>query len=216
MLLKNVRPLNNTCRPMTDQSLTKDPAGSMRVLIAAGAGSRNNGTLFNHDFIKPNVFFFYRFLFSFLKQKRIRSVLLVLLWMKRKKVTSRILPLLLLSVAPTTSAKKTWMSRRISFPIASQYRCDILPPDVHRAIKPLFFSREFVVGSRKTLSFEVRLVNHGEPSYLTTIEIQLPIYTNLKRTPADLCQKPSIGFSDELIYSCQLRVNPLKRAKTVR
>lgn len=181
-------------------------------MLAAGTTVRFSITIS----LNQTFFFFYRFLFSFLKQKRIRSVLLVLLWMKRKKVTSRILPLLLLSVAPTTSAKKTWMSRRISFPIASQYRCDILPPDVHRAIKPLFFSREFVVGSRKTLSFEVRLVNHGEPSYLTTIEIQLPIYTNLKRTPADLCQKPSIGFSDELIYSCQLRVNPLKRAKTVR
>jgi hypothetical protein len=81
-------------------------------------------------------------------------------------------------------------------------------------IKPIF-SRELVVGAQNTISFEVRLVNYGEPSYLTTLEIQLPSYTNLKRTPADLCQKPSFASSEELMYSCQLRVNPLKQAKTV-
>lgn len=43
-LLKNVRPMNNSCLAMTDQSLTKDPAGSMHILIAGASGRRKNGT----------------------------------------------------------------------------------------------------------------------------------------------------------------------------
>lgn len=166
MLLKNVRPLNNTCRPMTDQSLTKDPAGSMRVLIAGGAGSRDN----------------------------------------EKDTFCATCPVV-------DETQKSYVENSAAF--TSECGSDnICQEDLDVEANFISDSKEFVVGSRKTLSFEVRLVNHGEPSYLTTIEIQLPIYTNLKRTPADLCQKPSIGFSDELIYSCQLRVNPLKRAKT--
>lgn len=106
------------------------------------------------------------------------------------------------------------LGSRGEFHLQSQVSTIFLFSEALQVIKPIS-SRELVIGSKSTISFEVRLVNHGEPSYLTTLDIQLPSYTNLKRTPADLCQKPSFASSEELIYSCQLRVNPLKRAKTV-
>lgn len=73
--------------------------------------------------------------------------------------------------------------------------------------------RELVIGSKNILSFVVKVVNHGEPSYVTTLDIHLPSHTNLKLT--NLCKTLSFSTSEEQLYSCQLQVNPLRQGKSV-
>lgn len=71
------------------------------------------------------------------------------------------------------------------------------------------------MGNKKAVWFQVTLVNYGEPSYVTTLDIYLSSYIALKRTPASLCQTKSFTSGDEQAYSCHLRINPLKSGKTV-
>lgn len=58
--------------------------------------------------------------------------------------------------------------------------------------------------------------NHGEPSYVTRIDLFLPVNTHLKLHVNDQCKHMPVGLIGEFIYSCKLSTNPLKTSKSVR
>jgi len=79
-------------------------------------------------------------------------------------------------------------------------------------------NKQFVLGSRPSLTLEVNVTNYGEPSYGTQVELRLPLNATLRRAGgcSEMFDPLSYGRRQaQLTYRCPLSPDPLAFKRTV-
>lgn len=131
-------------------------------------------------------------------------------WTEWRTITLRVSSVSLRNAGQTKNVWKTWKSMQVFPTILSKFLY-FINRILSNNLEIVY--RELIIGSKNILSFVVTVKNYGEPSYVTTLDINLPSRTNLKLT--NLCKLFSFATSEEQLYSCQLSVNPLRKGSTV-